>query len=187
MVSAGQIRRSLAAAKRHPRRRPPPPPRPPTTTTATSTTTINAYAETSAALTNSSATPTTTARPGATGSAASVAVGSHNGGPWHLRPPLLSCSVWPRQQLKLQLEVAEMVENEVEAAHHLMEEAMKTLEQEQRALAERQENAVAKAAGLPLPHPNPWEAVEPRLDPNASREERMRWHAEFARKHAPRR
>ena len=62
---------------------------------------------------------------------------------------------------------------------------MKTPEQERRALAERQANAEASAAGMPLPHPNPWDAFVARPAPTASLQERLAWQRDFAAQHAP--
>lgn len=53
-------------------------------------------------------------------------------------------------------------------------------------MAQRAANAQAKAAGEPMPHANPWDSLMQKLPEGASREERRRWYAEFAERHAPR-
>lgn len=62
---------------------------------------------------------------------------------------------------------------------------MKTPEQERPALAERQENADARARGKQLPYPNPWDAYVSKPDPSANREDRLAWHRRFAAAHDP--
>ncbi|MBL4687509.1 MAG: hypothetical protein JKY37_23135 [Nannocystaceae bacterium] len=62
---------------------------------------------------------------------------------------------------------------------------MKTAAQEQRAIAERQANVVAQAAGLPLPHPNEVDALMPRLQADATWAEKRAWHHEVHRLCAP--
>ncbi len=62
---------------------------------------------------------------------------------------------------------------------------MKTSAQERRALEQRKANAVAKAAGKPLAYPNPWDSRIRKLPADASTEDRMRWHRDFALQHAP--
>ncbi|MBV1858416.1 MAG: hypothetical protein KUG77_08385, partial [Nannocystaceae bacterium] len=66
------------------------------------------------------------------------------------------------------------------------EGTMKTAAQTHRAMAQREANDQAKAAGEPMPHANPWDSLMQKLPEGASREERRRWYAEFAERHAPR-
>jgi hypothetical protein len=57
---------------------------------------------------------------------------------------------------------------------------MKTRAQERRALAERAANARAAAAGLPLPFPSPWDALDPTKVPrDATPEEYQRSYRAF--------
>jgi len=63
---------------------------------------------------------------------------------------------------------------------------MKTAAQTRRALDERAANAEAKAAGLPMPHPNPWDSLMHKLPDDASHEEQMQWCADLAERYAPR-
>jgi hypothetical protein len=62
---------------------------------------------------------------------------------------------------------------------------MKTEEQEQRALAQRQANIEAQASGMPLPYPNPWDSFIERPAETASQQDRLAWHRAFAAQHAP--
>jgi hypothetical protein len=50
---------------------------------------------------------------------------------------------------------------------------VKTRQQERRALAERAANAAARAAGLPLPFPNPWDALDPTKVPRDATPEQI--------------
>jgi hypothetical protein len=51
---------------------------------------------------------------------------------------------------------------------------VKTPEEEARAIAQREANERAKAEGLPLPHPNPWDVWDPtKLDPAEATPERI--------------
>jgi hypothetical protein len=50
---------------------------------------------------------------------------------------------------------------------------------------QRAANAEAKAAGRPMPYANPWDSLMEKLPEDASREERLRWYAEFAERYAP--
>ena len=70
---------------------------------------------------------------------------------------------------------------------HNMVERMKTAEQTQRALAQREENARAKAAGLPMPFASPWDSLDDKLPEGSSREAQRRWFADLCDRHAPRR
>jgi hypothetical protein len=63
--------------------------------------------------------------------------------------------------------------------------AMKTAEQERRALEQREANEIALAAGAPLPYPNPWERIIARPAPNATLAERADWYCELADRCAP--
>lgn len=54
-------------------------------------------------------------------------------------------------------------------------------------MAQRKANAEAKAAGEPMPYPNPWDGVVPKLEDGASPEELKQWAAAFYRRYAPKR
>ncbi len=69
---------------------------------------------------------------------------------------------------------------------HTIEGRMKTAAQTRRALDQRAANAEAKAAGLPMPHPNPWDSLMHKLPEDASHEEQMQWCADLAERYAPR-
>lgn len=71
-------------------------------------------------------------------------------------------------------------------ALHTIAMRMKTAAQTRRALDERAANAEAKAAGLPMPHPNPWDSLMHKLPDDASHEEQMQWCADLAERYAPR-
>jgi hypothetical protein len=61
-----------------------------------------------------------------------------------------------------------------------MQHAIKTKEQEERALAERAANERAQELGLPLPFPNMWDALDPtKLPRDATPEEIHERYKEF--------
>lgn len=62
---------------------------------------------------------------------------------------------------------------------------MKTSAQLRRAQQQRKANVRAKAAGAPLPHPNPWDSLMKKLPEGASREERLQWYGELAERCMP--
>jgi hypothetical protein len=53
-------------------------------------------------------------------------------------------------------------------------------------MAQRQANAEAQAAGRPLPYPNPWDGLMPKLPPGAGPRECRQWVREFADRCEPR-
>jgi hypothetical protein len=65
---------------------------------------------------------------------------------------------------------------------------VKTREQEERAIAEREANRLAKEKGLPLPYPNPWDVWDPtKVDPeNATPEAIAQSYREFCKLCPPR-
>lgn len=64
---------------------------------------------------------------------------------------------------------------------------MKSNAQTQRAIAQRSANDAAKLARDPLPYPNPWDAMLPKLSEAASLDERVRWAGDFMDRCAPKR
>lgn len=70
---------------------------------------------------------------------------------------------------------------------HKIEELMKTAEQTRRAVAQRDANAEAKAAGKPMPFANPWDSRMHKLPEGSTHEEQMKWCADLAQRYAPHR
>lgn len=68
---------------------------------------------------------------------------------------------------------------------HKIEELMKTAEQTRRAVAQRNANAEAKAAGKPMPYANPWDSRMHKLPEESSHEDQVQWCAAFAERYAP--
>ena len=67
-----------------------------------------------------------------------------------------------------------------------MKRQMKSVRQERQAIAQRCANERAKAQGLPLPYPNPWDIWDPtKVRPDATPEE-IHWsYLEFRKLCAP--
>lgn len=65
--------------------------------------------------------------------------------------------------------------------------SFKTVQQEERALAERRANEVARERGLQLPFPNPWDGVDPtKVPPDATEAEIQASYEAFRRLCRPR-
>lgn len=59
---------------------------------------------------------------------------------------------------------------------------MKTAVQVRRAVLQREANIRAKAAGEPMPYPNPWDRLMEKLPENAPRAARLAWLSDLAKR-----